>query len=330
MWEIRSSDWGHRGRVGLIVTGKTQLGLHEMIGEVFVNGTHQIETVADLNNHQRETGLDLVDKLPYESTWAWHCTERRVYEEPVLILTAAQRIVDLSSNPSGYIKSYLASIVGQLSAGVTHEVRLQLAYCTGRLPGGFNDKARLLLMRDCLAPVHGPYVAVSNVAPMCLGLFADRGYRKGEFVTTYGGREGSPGPGAGKRSHARNVRGGFVLDGTDWAKHFRTGLTPRDFEEQAQLPAAQRTRYSPNSGCPALDFVISHTGLGYMANAKEGEQINVNCVYVRHGVSTASVPYHDVLAFQCKRDIARYEEIFSLYAFKVSRSVMNSFGNLSE
>ena len=180
-------------------------------------------------------------------------------------------------------------------------------------------------MQGCLAAVNGPYVAVSDVAPMCLGLFAGRRYTKDELLTTYGGCLGSPDPAAGLRTHARNIRGGFVLDGTDWAKHFRNGLTPHDFVEQAQLPAAERTRCRPDSGCPALDFVISHTGIGYMANATEGEHINVNCFYVRHGVRTASVPYYDVLTFQCKRDIARYEEIFSLYAFKVSRSAMNKF-----
>jgi hypothetical protein len=294
-----------------------------MYGEVWVDGTHQIETVAELNDHQRETGLARVDKLPYDSTWAWHCTARRVYDEPVLILTAAQRIVDLSKNPSGYIKSYLASIVGQLPAGFTHEIRLQLAYCSRRL--GFNKKARSLLMLCCLAPVHGPYVAVSNVAPMCLGLFADRRYRKGEFVTTYGGCLGSPDPPPSERTHARNVRGGFVLDGTDWSKHFRTALTPCGFEKQAQLPAGKRTRCRPFSGCPALDFVLRHTGIGYMANAGEGKQINVKNTYVRHGVDVATVPYHDVLAFECTRDIARHEEIFSFYAFKVARSVMNKF-----
>ena len=83
-----------------------------------MEGTHQIKTVAELNGHPRETGLARVDKLPYPATWAWHCTERRVYEEPVLILTKAQKVVDLSK-PPGYIKSYLASIVGKLPAAIT-------------------------------------------------------------------------------------------------------------------------------------------------------------------------------------------------------------------
>jgi hypothetical protein len=266
-----------------------------------------------------------VDKLPYPATWAWHCTERRVYKDPVLILTKAQKVVDLSK-PPGYIKSYLASIVAQLPAAITHEARLQLAYCSGRLGGGFSVKARSLLMRGCLASVNGPYVAVSDVAPMCLGLFAGRRYTEGELITSYGGWLGDKNdPVTVERTHARSIRGGFVLDGTDWAKHFRTGLSPSDFEEQALLPAGSRTRYLPESGCPALDFVISHTGLGYMANGRGIGEINVNCTYVRHAVGIASVPYHDLLAFACNRDIERDEEIFSLYAYKAARSIMNEF-----
>ena len=323
VWEIRGSDIRHRGRLGLIATGKNELGLHLMLGEVCMDGTHRIKTAAELNGHRRETGLAQVDNLPYPSTWAWHCAERRVYEEPVLIFTKGQKVVDFSK-PSGYIKSYLASIVDQLPEGITHELRLQLAYCSDRLGSTRHVKARSLLMRGCLASVNGPYVAVSNVAPMCLGLFADRRYKRKELMTTYGGCEGRPDPAAGERTHARNVRGRVVLDGTDWAKHFRIGLTPNDFEEQARLSAGERTRYLPQSGCPALDFVISHTGIGYMCNAKEGEN-NVSISYVRHGVRTASVPYDDVAALVCKRDIARHEEIFSLYAFKVAGSVMNNF-----
>ena len=164
------------------------------------------------------------------------------------------------------------------------------------------------------------------MAPLCLGLFAGRRYTKGELITTYGGWLGyEDDPVAGERTHARNIRGGFVLDGTDWAKHFRTGLSTSDFEEQALLSAGCRTRYLPVSGCPSLDFVISHTGIGYMANGLGLGETNVNCTYVRHAVGIASVPYHDVLAFECNRDIERDEEIFSLYAFKAARSVMNEF-----
>ena len=57
VWEVRSSDFHHRGRLGLIATGKNDLGLHVMLGEVCVEGTHQIKTVAELNGHRVKLDL---------------------------------------------------------------------------------------------------------------------------------------------------------------------------------------------------------------------------------------------------------------------------------
>lgn len=326
VWEIRGHDFHYRGRLGLIVTGKNPLGCWNMVGEVTLVGTHQIKTVADLNKHRKETGLGVRDHLPYAATWAWHCTSHQAYDKPVLVSGKYQRIANFSKDPSGYIVSYLDSLVSQLPPSWIHELLLQRRYCSNpfaRNAKGF--RAQTQLMHAGLQTGCGLYVAVSSLVPMELGLFAGRYFKRGDEATTYGGfleaSKNRPDP---SRTHARNVRGGFVLDGTDWARHFRTGLTDDDFRTQAMLPAAKRDHYLPKSGSPALDYLISHTGVMYMANTSLSEKdLNVKIDYTSH--HTGVVSYHDVCTFVFTKNVDKHEEIISKYAHKAANSRMTNF-----
>ena len=306
--------------MGLIVTGKNELGLHDMIGEVDVQGTHQIMTVVELNSARDKTQLEYTTKLPHKKTWAWHCRPISTYDEPVLVLTKAQQIVNFEKS-SEYYPHRLQSIVSNLRESLTHELRLQLAYCSNPMTSS-RSKAQELVMRTGLRTCNGLYVAVSGLGSKSLGLFTGRRFESGEQATTYSG-EFSQDVGGAKRSHARNVRGGFVLDGTDWAEYFRTGLTAGDFEAQAKLPASERAHYMPNSGSAAMDFLLSHTGVGYMANT--GDKCNVTIDYVTHHVKHASVAYHDVCTLKFNKAVERDEEIICMYAFKAAKSRMNHF-----